>query len=73
MFITGTFYIPPRGKEKICCNCKYFIQHYILHEQYGFVPCNAGYCTRENYKNKTALQRDCNYFKLAREKRARKR
>ena len=34
--------------EKVCCNCKYFNQHYIKvidgHVYQQFVPCNDGHC-----------------------------
>lgn len=53
--------------EKVCCNCKYFNQHYIKvidgHVYQQFVPCNDGHCCYSGVKAKKAGAEACRNFK----------
>ena len=50
--------------EKVCCNCKFFEQHYTLNEELNkLFLCNAGYCTKSRIKSKKAVHKACEYFK----------
>ena len=49
--------------EKVCCNCKYFWQHYVYSEFYkGYTTCNAGHCVKPRNKNRKPEQKACEHF-----------
>lgn len=42
-------------QDRVCANCKHFVQHYIrIGGQLG--PCNAGHCTEKRHKNRKPTQ-----------------
>lgn len=50
--------------EKVCCNCKYFEQHYILKEEMNKIfLCNAGYCIKAHIRHRKAVSKACGQFK----------
>lgn len=51
-------------EEKVCVNCKYFIQHYIYDERFhnDFLPCNAGHCVKPRVKDRKPGRKACERF-----------
>ncbi len=52
--------------EKVCCNCRYFEQHYVYvlnQEKNKLFLCNAGYCTKAHIRSKKAISKACERFK----------
>ncbi len=61
--ITRTLFVAE--DEKVCCNCKYFVQFYTLysyHQDNFFTACNAGYCVQKRMKNRKPKQKVCEHF-----------
>ena len=43
--------------EKVCCNCKFFEQHYVLNKELNkLFFCNAGYCTKAHIRSRKAVR-----------------
>ena len=50
-------------EEKVCYNCKYFIQHYIYDKNNKkFSSCNNGHCVKLRTKNKKPKNKACEHF-----------
>jgi len=50
--------------EKVCCNCKFFEQHYVLNKELNkLFLCNAGYCTKAHIRSRKAVHKACERFK----------
>ena len=59
--ISRLFYI--EEEEKVCCNCKHFVQHYTYNENSkAFIICNAGHCIKFRTRNKTPKHKACEHF-----------
>ena len=53
--------------EKVCCNCKFFEQHYVLNKELNkLFLCNAGYCTKAHIRSRKAVRKACEQFKRER-------
>lgn len=53
--------------EKVCCNCKYFWQHYIYNKHYEcFQYCNAGHCVKPRVKDRKPNHKACEHFEKKR-------
>ncbi len=49
--------------EKVCCNCKYFVQHYYYRERDNkFHICNAGHCVKPRIKDRKPDHKACEHF-----------
>lgn len=51
-------------EDKVCFNCKYFMQHYIYNKIFhnDFSPCNAGHCVKSRVKDRKPTQMACEHF-----------
>ena len=52
--------------DKVCFNCKYFVQHYIYTKFYDsymdYSPCGIGHCTTPRLKNRKPNHKVCEHF-----------
>lgn len=49
-------------EKRVCCDCKHFIQHYILYGYSNIMTCGCGHCIYPRLKHKKPNQKACEHF-----------